>query len=75
MELDAFQRSPSGQIQQVYGIEDYAAFVPHPLPTRLNAFEIDHELLRLNGEAEAALARLDGMGYLLPNPKRVFHNS
>ena len=43
------------------------AFVPNPLTPGL--VRMDTGLVRLLGEADRALARLDGMGEVLPNPE------
>lgn len=44
-----------------------APFVPNPLTTGL--VRMDPPLVRLLGEADRAVARLDGMGEVLPNPE------
>src|SRR4030042_3582033 len=45
----------------------YRAFVPNPLPPK-ESIEHDSELLNLLSEADRALARLDGIVTVLPNP-------
>jgi Fic family protein len=44
---------------------DYWAFVPNPLPP---ALDLDWELVRRLTDAERVLARLEGIGRILPNP-------
>lgn len=64
MDIEAFQHSPSGQIVQTP--QRYHAFIPHPLPPKLEPIGMD--LLQLVSEAERALGQLAGIGYLVPNP-------
>jgi Fic family protein len=45
--------------------EGYAAFVPNPLPPEIR---YDGELQSLLSAADRAMARLDGMSRVLPNP-------
>lgn len=44
----------------------YAAFVPKPLPPQ--DLDLDESLLLLLSKADTALARLDGVTQVLPNP-------
>ena len=44
----------------------YKAFVPEKLPPR-PSLRIEGDLQNLLSQADMALARLDGMGYFLPN--------
>lgn len=46
--------------------EGYTAFVPNPLPPP--DLELDENLQVLLSKADGALARLDGVTYILPNP-------
>ncbi|MDO9529876.1 MAG: Fic family protein [Syntrophales bacterium] len=52
-----------GYIQQITG---YKAFIPAPLPPD-PAIELDETLQNLLSKADMSLARLDGMGYILPD--------
>ena len=47
--------------------QGYKAFIPEPLPHR-SPIKFDDELLNLLSEADRALARLDGIVTVLPNP-------
>lgn len=47
--------------------QGYRAFVPHPLPPKSPPLAFDREMLALLSEADRALARLDGVGSILPN--------
>ncbi|HXI13797.1 MAG TPA: Fic family protein [Thermoanaerobaculia bacterium] len=49
-------------------LEGYRAFIPEPLPPREPPIAFDPELVALLSEADRALARLDGVGSILPNP-------
>jgi len=48
--------------------QGYRAFIPNPLPPRSPELAFDRETLVLLSEADRALARLDGVGSILPNP-------
>ena len=52
-----------GYIRQITG---YKAFIPVPLPPD-PAIELDGTLQNLLSKADMSLARLDGMGYILPD--------
>nr|WP_273040746.1 hypothetical protein [Thermodesulfovibrio thiophilus] len=47
--------------------QGYKAFIPEPLPPK-PPVKFDDELLNLLSEADRALARLDGIVTVLPNP-------
>lgn len=64
MDIERFAQSPAGLV--VHTPNRYAAFVPNPLPPELEPISLD--LLKLVSEAERALGRLSGIGYLVPNP-------
>lgn len=64
MDIERFTDSPAGRI--IHTPHRYAAFVPNPLPPKLEPISLD--LLKLVSEAERALGRLSGIGYLVPNP-------
>jgi Fic family protein len=49
-------------------LEGYRAFIPAPLPPQSPPIQFDRELLALLSHADRALARLDGVGSILPNP-------
>ena len=63
MNAEAFKNSPAGTMIRTL---NYDAFIPNPLPPRLEP--IDMSLFRLTSEAERALGQLGGIGYLVPNP-------
>lgn len=66
MNLQHFRESPSGRLVEVpHGDRPYAAFVPNPLPPRLN---VDLELLRRSSEAAYAIGELAALGRRLTNP-------
>jgi Fic family protein len=46
----------------------YRAFIPSPLPPKAPAIAFDRDLLALLSHADRALARLDGVSSILPNP-------
>lgn len=48
-------------------IEGYRAFIPEPLPPKAPPLEFDHEVVALVSEADRSLARLDGVGSILPS--------
>jgi len=48
--------------------QGYQAFVPNPLPPKSPPLSVDREMLVLLSDADRALARLDGVGSVLPNP-------
>jgi Fic family protein len=48
--------------------QGYRAYIPAPLPPKAPAIHFDQELLALLSHADRALARLDGVGSILPNP-------
>ncbi|MBP8973134.1 MAG: Fic family protein [Anaerolineae bacterium] len=64
MDVDAFKKSPAGVIVQTPN--RYAAFIPNPLPPRLEPIGLN--MLRLVSDAERAVGQLAGIGYSVPNP-------
>ncbi|MBI1928455.1 Fic family protein [Candidatus Poribacteria bacterium] len=67
MNLERFQKSPTGQVVKVgRGQTAYWAFVPHPLPP--DVF-VDLELMRQLSESDRALGELAGLGRMMPNPQ------
>jgi len=63
MRPDEFRSDRAGRV--IKTATGYWAFVPHPLPPRI---EMSPELLRLFAEAQHALGELAGAGRLLDNP-------
>jgi len=68
MDIALFQSSPSGRLLRASG--KYWAFVPHPLPPKL---EWDDSLVSLISEADLALGTLSGLGETLPNPHLLIY--
>ncbi len=67
MDTDALKASPRGRV--VPTIDDESAFVPDPLPRRL---DLPVDLVYLLDEASRAVAMLAGVGETLPNPYLLF---
>ena len=63
MNIKDFVSTEAGRV--VTTPQGYQAFVPAPLPPRI---EYDAELVRMLSQADAALSELSGLGRLLPNP-------
>jgi Fic family protein len=57
--------APNAPGRLVKTLEGHLAFVPDPLPPRI---ELTLPTIRLLGEAERALGELKGLGRRLPNP-------
>ena len=68
METSLFQNSPSGKLIRAVG--GYWAFIPHPLPPKL---EWDNSLVSLISKADLALGTLSGLGENLPNPHLLIY--
>ncbi|MBC8275226.1 MAG: Fic family protein [Chloroflexi bacterium] len=68
METSLFQNSPSGRLIRAVG--GYWAFIPHPLPPKL---EWDNSLVSLISKADLALGTLSGLGENLPNPHLLIY--
>jgi Fic family protein len=65
MKPDAFQNSPAGRVVSAAKGE-YWAYVPNPLPPRLDwTLELAADL----SQADRALGELAGLGRVLPNPR------
>jgi len=60
---DDFKNSAAGKCIKTLG--GYWAFIPNPLPPRI---EYDQELINLLSDADRLLGELSGTGRLLPNP-------
>lgn len=58
--------APGRLIQSGEGREAYWAFVPDPLPPKLNLH--DPELWRVHSAADRAIGELSGFGRVIPNP-------
>jgi Fic family protein len=65
VELDRYASTPFGEPRRTVGRFGYVAYFPEAIPRSL---ELPNGTVRLLGEAEAALGRLDGVGRLLANP-------
>src|SRR4030042_1376446 len=63
MDIALFRNSPSGRLTRASG--GYWAFVPNPLPPKL---EWDNALVSLVSRAGIAVGTLSGLGETLPNP-------
>jgi len=68
MDFALFQSSPSGRL--VRTINGYRAFVPSPLPPKL---DWDDALVSLTSRADLALGTLSGLGENLPNPHLLIY--
>ncbi len=65
MNPENFKNSNAGKCIRSIGKHPYWAFVPNPLPPKI---ELDWELVELLSEADIRLGKLAGAGQLLPNP-------
>ena len=63
-----FTNSTAGQCIRTIRQPAYWAFVPNPLPPKI---EVDWELVRLLSKAESKLGELSGAGQLLPDVHRL----
>lgn len=68
MDTALFKKSPSGKL--VRATEGYWAFVPGPLPPKL---EWDDVLVSVMSKADLALGTLSGLGETLPNPHLLIY--
>lgn len=68
MDTAQFQNSPSGRLVRV--IDGYWAFVPNPLPPKLDWSDA---LVSLTSKADLALGTLSGLGETLPNPHLLIY--
>jgi len=68
MEIALFKNSPSGKLIRTPG--GYWAFVPNPLPPKL---EWDDSFVSLISKADIALGTLSGLGESLPNPHLLIY--
>jgi len=68
MDVNLFQSSTSGKLIRTLG--GYRAFVPDPLPPKL---DWDNSLVSLVSKADLALGTLSGLGDTLPNPHLLIY--
>src|SRR4030042_640593 len=68
MDIALFRNSPSGRLTRASG--GYWAFVPNPLPPKL---EWDNALVSLVSRADLAVGTLSGLGETLPNPHLLIY--
>jgi Fic family protein len=68
MDIALFRNSPSGRLTRASG--GYWAFVPNPLPPKL---EWDNALVSLISKADIAVGTLSGLGETLPNPHLLIY--
>jgi len=68
MDTALFRNSPSGRL--VRAIDGYWAFVPNPLPPKLDWSDA---LVSLTSKADLALGTLSGLGETLPNPHLLIY--
>ncbi len=68
MDTTLFKNSPSGKLIRSTG--GYRAFVPNPLPPKL---EWDDDLVSILSKADIALGTLSGLGETLPNPHLLIY--
>lgn len=68
MDTTLFKNSPSGKLIRATG--GYRAFVPNPLPPRL---DWDDDLVSILSKADIALGTLSGLGETLPNPHLLIY--
>jgi Fic family protein len=68
MDSALFKNSPSGRL--VRAIDGYQAFVPNPLPPKLDWSDA---LVSLTSKADLALGTLSGLGENLPNPHLLIY--
>lgn len=67
MDPESFTNDAPGRlIRSGEGREAYWAFVPDPLPPRLNLHDL--ELWRVHSAADRAIGELSGLGRAIPNP-------
>lgn len=65
MDLERYQGTAFGEPRRTLGPHGYVAYFPASIPRSL---ELPNSLIRLLGDAEAALGTLSGIGRLVPNP-------
>ena len=65
MNPEDFKNSTAGKCVRIITQPPYWAYVPNPLPPKI---EVDWDLASLLSEADSKLGELSGAGQLLPNP-------
>ena len=66
MDIERFGKSPSGKVIEVgQGEAAYRAFIPNPLPPKI---EFGVELVKALSDADRSLGELSGLGRNIPNP-------
>ena len=65
MNQEEFRSSTAGKCIRTISRYPYWAYVPNPLPPKI---EVDWELANLLSKADSKLGKLSGAGQLLPNP-------
>ena len=65
MNPENFKNSSAGRCLRSIGRHPYWAYVPNPLPPKI---ELDWDLAKLLSEADSKLGELSGAAQLLPNP-------
>ena len=65
MNQETFKNSTAGKCTRTISRPPYWAYVPNPLPPKI---EVDWELASLLSKADITLGKLSGAGQLLPNP-------
>ena len=65
MNPEDFKNSTAGKCVRIITQPPYWAYVPNPLPPKI---EVDWDLASLLSEADSKLGKLSGAGQLLPNP-------
>ena len=65
MNQEEFRSSTAGKCIRTISRYPYWAYVPNPLPPKI---EVDWELANLLSKADSKLGELSGTGQLLPNP-------
>ena len=65
MNPETFKNSTAGKCIRTISRPPYWAYVPNPLPPKI---EVDWELASLLSKADITLGKLSGAGQLLPNP-------
>ena len=68
MDIALFKKSPTGKLIRATG--GYWAFIPNPLPPKL---EWDDQLISIMSKADIALGTLSGLGETLPNPHLLIY--
>src|SRR4051794_25679450 len=65
MDSSRYASTPFGEARRTGGRHGYVAYFPCPIPRTI---DLPSRTVRLLGDSESSLGRLDGVGRLLPNP-------